>query len=656
MSAANYRPDIDGLRALAVVPVIIFHAGATWLPGGFVGVDIFFVISGYLISSIILREVTAGEFSFVRFYERRLRRIIPALLVVLIVTVAVFQVISLPDQAEDTAKSGIAALLSVSNFYFWRTSGYFSPAVEFMPLVHTWSLAVEEQFYLVFPIALMGIWKLRLPVKWMFALGTLAAFALSYWLSIEMPAVAYYLLPARAWELAIGGVLAAGVVPALKGPAMREAAPALGVGLIVFALFYIRGDMIFPGWVALLPCLGAAMVIHAGGDSWVARNILGARPIVFVGLLSYSLYLWHWPVLTALRIRTANMQLDPPVALGAIAVTFLLAWASWRFVEKPFRNRQAVPERLMLWQVGTASAAVLAVSGLAILMNGFPARLDDSSRMALAASTDIDPLRVRCSTLDERTGCRFGRADGPVTYAIIGDSHAAAIRPGVEASGLMGNAAGTLYWSTSCPMLHDANLLNQPTGAGCASFKAELWTLVKQNRDLIAVVLAGRWPYQITGSFPEAGGSQRAWLVDQESRTRSEDENERVFIRSLGRTLDQLAALNLDVIIIGSIPEPGFDVPHTVALARYNGISAPRGVLRSEVERRAGAADVILARVAAGRPNVRVLSIWDDFCDGKWCQIERNGVPIYSDDDHLSFSGAVEVAAPMITKNVDLHP
>lgn len=217
MKSLQYRPDIDGLRALAVVPVVLYHAGASWMPGGFVGVDIFFVISGYLISSIILREMSEGRFSFLRFYERRLRRIIPALVVMLIVSVAVFQVLALPDQAQDTAESGLAALLSVSNFWFWRHSGYFAPAAEFMPLLHTWSLGVEEQFYLIFPVALLLLSRIPLPMKWLIAGGTVIAFGVGLWLSLNKPSVAYYLLPSRAWELAIGAVLAVGVVPTLRG-------------------------------------------------------------------------------------------------------------------------------------------------------------------------------------------------------------------------------------------------------------------------------------------------------------------------------------------------------------------------------------------------------------------------------------------------------
>lgn len=648
MSTLTYRPDIDGLRTLAVVPVILFHAGATWLPGGFVGVDIFFVISGYLISSIILREAAAGDFSFLRFYERRLRRIIPPLLVMLVVTVVVFQVIALPDQAQQTAESGIAALLSVSNFYFWRTSGYFAPAAEFMPLLHTWSLAVEEQFYLLFPVIVLALMKLRLPLKWVFFIGTAAAFAVGYYLSVAKPSVAYYLLPARAWELAIGAVLAVGVVPALKGRTVQELVPAIGVGLIVFSLFYIRSDMVFPGWVALMPCLGAAMVIHAGGQSFVSRNLLSARPVVFVGLLSYSLYLWHWPVLTALRMRTASAHLDMPVAVAGIIVTFLLAWVSWRFVERPFRNRREMPGRVMGLRLAGGSMALLIVSGVAIMMSGFPARLDSGARIALAASTDIDSFRAICDEIENRGECRFGRSEGPITYAIIGDSHAAAIRPAVELSNVMGDEVGTLYWAGACPFLDGTELLNHPERASCISFKNRIWVSIEAQTDLKTVILAGRWPFQISGSLPESGGSNTTFLVDSETVTPSVDENGRVFVRSLNRTLARLASLGVRVIIVGSIPEPGFDVPHTVALARYAGIVQPRGVSRAEVEMRAGKTDAILAGLVDDKPDVLFLSIWEAFCDEEWCGIESDGSPIYYDDDHLSVWGATVIAAPAI--------
>lgn len=647
MSSLKYRPDIDGLRTLAVVPVILFHAGASWLPGGFVGVDIFFVISGYLISSIILREMREGEFSFLRFYERRLRRIIPPLLVMVLVTVAVFQLIALPDQAQGAAESGLAALLSVSNFYFWMKSGYFAPTAELLPLLHTWSLAVEEQFYLVFPVLLLAVRKLRLPLRSVIVLGTVVAFGFGLWLSINKPSVAYYLLPARAWELAIGAAIASGAIPALRR-GLREVVTALGVGMILFSIFWIRNDMIFPGWVALIPCLGAAMVIHAGGQSWVARRLLASRPMVFIGLLSYSLYLWHWPVLAALRVRSASIHLDQGVAAGAVLLTFLLAWLSWRYVEKPFRDRRTMPAGRMLALLGGGSVAALGVIGFSISMAGFPGRLPEHAQIALAAANDIDPLRVTCMGVRSDRDCRFGNAEAPITYAVIGDSHAAAIRPAVEASGIMGEASGTLYWAGACPLLEGAKLLDHPERESCAAFKAAVWKEIEANASLETIVLAGRWPFQITGWLPESGGSNRAWLVDDETITPSMEENGAVLERSLKRTIERLFAMGRDVIIVGSVPEPGFDVPHTVAMARYAGIEAPRGIRRETVAARAGAADARIARLASNDENVRFVSIWEAFCGDSWCDIERDGVPIYYDDDHLSHKGAVQVAGPAL--------
>ena len=338
MSNIQYRSDIDGLRALAVLPVMLFHAGASWLPGGFVGVDVFFVISGYLISSIILREVQSGKFSLASFYERRARRILPALLVMLLVTAIAFQVISLPDQAVSASESGIAALLSLSNFYFWKESGYFSPESEFMPFLHTWSLAVEEQFYVLFPLILIALWRFNLSIKAFIFFGTIAAFFISLWLSMNKPSLAYYMRASRAWELAIGAMIASGSIPEIKGRVLSQVVPAAGVSLVIFSLFYIRSDMIFPGWVALVPCLGTAMILHSDGSSWVARHILSWRPLVFAGLLSYSLYLWHWPVLAALRVATANIHLKLEVAAVGLIVASLLGWLSWRYVERPFRD------------------------------------------------------------------------------------------------------------------------------------------------------------------------------------------------------------------------------------------------------------------------------------------------------------------------------
>ena len=599
MTKLNYRPDIDGLRTFAVMPVILFHAGASWLPGGFIGVDIFFVISGYLISSIILREAAAGEFSFLRFYERRLRRIIPALLMVLITTVAVFQLIALPDQAQEAAETGIAALLSVSNFYFWRTSGYFSPASEFMPLLHTWSLAVEEQFYLLFPAMVLVVLKLRLPIKWVFVLGTIATFAFGYWLSMAKPSVAYYLLPARAWELALGGVLAVGVLPLVRGAVMRELLPALGIGLIVFSLFYIRSDMIFPGWVALIPCLGAAMVIHAGGQSWAAQKILAARPVVFVGVLSYSLYLWHWPVLVAIRMRTADVHLDPPVAAGAIVITFLLAWVSWRYVERPFRNRRTMPARTMLWTLGGGSGALLAVSLVSIAMGGFSNRLSERAQRYLDGAYDTEHFQV-CPEGSIKHACQFGLTDKPIRLVVVGDSHTPMLHHPMGAIAELIEGRGTLWWHSSCPLLDGAWRENDGYRNACFPFRERIFSELSSLPDLDTVILVGSWAGQLSLPY----GSVSHPFMDDESRDTTKPEALQAFVRSMNRTLNKLDKLNVKVLIIGSPPYVGFDVPRILALSELNGIAPPAALSMSKAQDTEMQIDTLIHSAINERENV----------------------------------------------------
>lgn len=644
----NYRRDIDGLRSFAILPVILFHAGANWMPGGFVGVDIFFVISGYLISSIIFREVEAGNFSFLKFYERRLRRIIPALLVMLLVTLMVFQIIALPDQSQMTAESAIAAFFSVSNIYFWQESGYFAPAVEYMPLLHTWSLGVEEQFYLIFPVLILFIWRLNISMSLALLVMIVMAFAVAYWLASIKPSAAFYLLPARAWELGIGALIACRVIPALREGIVRELATVGGLALIVFSLFWIRSDMMFPGWVALLPCIGTALILHADGTSWVSRNILGNSALVFVGLISYSLYLWHWPVMAAFRILGASIHMEAMTALLSVVLTFLVACLSWQIVEKPFRDRKEMSNRRMLTSIGALSLFTLGLSTFSIVKEGFPSRLGEDATHALAAAQDIDPYREPCRDRSLERNCRFGSAIGPLTTVIVGDSHAAAIRGGIEGAGLLAEGGATMIWEGACPLLLGVDPTNHDERQRCLDFKAYAWEQLEALPDVKTVILGGRWPYQMTGYLPESGGSYRALFADEETTTLSEEENERVFTRALDRTLDRLLAMGFRVIVVGSVPEAGFDVPRTIALRRYHQTSVPTGIPRDFVQSRAGKADALIDRVASARQDVTFLSIWEGFCSDTTCKIEQDGKPLFYDGSHLSYYAAKRIAAPLL--------
>lgn len=401
--------------------------------------------------------------------------------------------------------------------------------------------------------------------------------------------------------------------------------------------------MVFPGWVALLPCIGSAMVIHAGGNSWVARRILSARPIVFVGLISYSLYLWHWPVLVGLRMWTVMPQLPVLTAAMGVVVAFVLATLSWRYVERPFRNRREMGVSRVLGWTGAGAAVVILLAVPSVMTGGFPGRLSEDARNALAGASDIDAFRTICDAIPAPADCRFGNPDAPIAYAVIGDSHAAALRPAIEASGLMGDAAGVLLWNSSCALLDGIEMVGHARSAECADFRDRVWEEVEREPGLSTVVLGGRWPVYLTGMWPE-DQSKQIFLTDSQSEAPSTAESKAAFSRALSRTLVRLTEMGRQVIIIGSVPETGLDIPHVTAQALYMGYTAPQGVPRSEIEVRAGTTDAIIAEAVQPFNSVRFIPLLDALCDDEWCDVSRDGVPLYSDDDHLSYRGALLIA------------
>lgn len=638
MDVMKYRPEIDGLRALAVLPVVLYHAGGgAWLPGGFMGVDVFFVISGYLITRIIWGELEAGSFSIGRFYERRFRRIVPALLAVLVVVIAFALVYALPAQVVDIDKSAIAALFSVSNFWFWTQSGYFAPAVEFMPLLHTWSLAVEEQFYLVFPLVLMLVNFLKLDVrKWLlWSLPLLYLVAL--YLSIEKPAVAFYLLPARAWELALGGVLGVSAIPAVRNP--RVATWLAAIGLLMLCVGYLFGHsgMLFPGYLALLPCMGAALVIHCTRADSLPGRLLAWRPMVFIGLISYSLYLWHWPILVFARMATAKVDLAMPVAVLAVGLSLLAAVLSWRFVEQPFRHRR-LALRPALAYAGLATMVIAVSATIGIRSQGYPGRLSDQASSAIAVQRDLDPLRAPCAGVTTALPkCTFGTSVAS-RYIVAGDSHAAAMRPAFDAVPALKGRRGELWWRGACALLIGVKTYPDADSAECVAFREQAMLELERRSDVETVILVGRWPSYLLGQNPETGGSYRTFLIDVEGNTQpSAESTARLFQESLTRTVERIVRSGKAVVLVGTVPEPGFDVPVLSALAIHNGIERGVTIPRVVVEERNRAVDKILSAIDAGNDRVTYVRVWDTFCDAARCATQFDGRPAYSDDDHVSF-------------------
>ena len=431
----QYRNDIAGLRAVAVLPILLVHAGIEAIPGGFIGVDIFFVISGCLITSIIVREMEQDRFTLLGFYRRRAVRILPALLTMLLVTLAAAALLLFPDDLANLGWSTASASLSVSNLWFWRNVSYFGTRAELEPLLHTWSLGVEEQFYLLYPVFLIVVRRFapaRLkPALWVVLLASLVV----GWAQFPSGAFAFYMLPSRAWELALGGLVALGGFPVVRSAAARGALAGLGLALIGAGLFVITPEMAFPVPWALLPCIGTALLIaygETGGTAW----LLSLAPMRFVGDISYSLYLWHWPVMSLWRFQR-GVVLAPWEMAATIALSFALAVASYRWIERPFlaRHRDTAAGRV----VAVAAIAMLAVAFVALAVARFaPAIRPVDPRVAgimeTAGYPQSETMRGqfgvgRCHVTVEspafRTDACLSPAPDRPNILLLGDSHAA---------------------------------------------------------------------------------------------------------------------------------------------------------------------------------------------------------------------------------------
>lgn len=491
----GYRTDIDGLRALAVLPVMLYHFSVGLFSGGYVGVDVFFVISGYLITRIIHREIEAGRFSILAFYERRARRILPALFATIAVTAVLGFFILMPDDLRDLGISLVGVVTFSSNILFWRRTDYFAGAVETKPLIHTWSLAVEEQFYILFPIFLMLLARF-LPARYFWP--TLIAAAISFALSVAAlyidPTGNYYLLPTRAWELMVGSLLAyRRGAPALS-PAVREGGALLGIILILGAALVLNDESPFPGYNALWPCLGAALVLGTGHESLAptrTARILGSWPLRSIGLISYSLYLIHWPLFVFVKYQL----LRSPSGIEQIAMcvaAVALAYISWRFVERPFRNRQRISRNLVF--VGSTALGILvSILGAATFrQDGFPDRFDLSFETAAGQATTKSTQN--CFLLDESwqtwTDDQCLLAQGPKGNILLwGDSHANHYRIVIERERQLSTANIYLYATSGCPPVFGYERRIDPN---CKSNNDHVADIIKQYH-IDTVVMAGYW-------------------------------------------------------------------------------------------------------------------------------------------------------------------
>lgn len=647
-AAGRYRPDIDGLRAIAVLSVVLFHFHVGPFTGGFVGVDVFFVISGFLITRLIWNEIGQGHFSYLDFYERRVRRILPALFAVLAVTTLASLVLLFPKMLANYAMSLIATAGFASNFHFWGYAGYWAPAASEQPLLHTWSLAVEEQFYLIFP-ALLGLFRHRSQraLSWTLAVTLVMSLVVSVVSVRYSPMSAFYLLPSRFWELLTGSVLAVAEIPRLQGAFWRNAAAILGLALIACSVFTLSGASPFPGLNAIPPCLGAGLIIYAGmkgaGDEhtpWI-NAALSTRVPVFVGLISYSLYLWHWPIYVLATI-TLPHGLGRVQSIAAIAVSFALAILSWRFVEQPFRGHAARVGRKPLFVAAGSAIAVCIAVGIALALGrGLPQRYDADTRRILAEA-DYEPMRASCFNLSPakiaRGGlCRFGAPHVDPTVLLWGDSHADAIVPGVLAAALAQGKAGLVAAHGHCAPFVGVTLPDP----SCRPFNDAV-ARIAQSRNITVVLLDARWA-TYTDAASSVHDTPNNDMASAARATAQSAANARAFADALTGTIRLVEGAGKRVIIIGPVPDFQQSVPIELAkmrIWRQNWDIAPtRSQFLTEQS-------PVMGEFLNLATDKQATVIWPDqiVCPDARCATIRDGRPLYRDDNHLSVYGAQQLA------------
>lgn len=489
----KYRREIDGLRALAVVPVIFFHAGFEMFSGGFVGVDIFFVISGYLITTIIISELELGNFSIINFYERRTRRILPSLFFVISVCIPFAWFWLLPSEIKDFARSIAAVSIFASNFLFWRESGYFDADSDLRPLLHTWSLAVEEQYYIIFPVFLLIFWKLgKRSILILLAIIFVASLALAQWASFAKPTAAFFLLPTRAWELLIGAFAAFYFSYSNRmefNRAISEVGGWAGVVLIFYSIFSYDKNTPFPGIYALVPTVGAVFVILFATQKNTVGIFLGNKLFVGIGLVSYSAYLWHQPIFAFARHRNVN---EPSIYFFTFLIVciFLLAYFNWRCIESPFRNKYLFGRRHLF--ILSISASVFLFSfgvsfGYNFINNNI--LIDSSEKIRLGEKSWKDCLNSGGNPRNDfiEKPCIYNSPVGEgETLLLIGDSHAQVLQFDIS-SNLRVPGKVVLYAGGSCPPFF------LKLNSDCARFHKNSADYAIGNLNVKTVVLSARW-------------------------------------------------------------------------------------------------------------------------------------------------------------------
>lgn len=637
----QYRPEIDGLRALAVLPVILFHTGYSTFAGGFVGVDVFFVISGYLITTIIHSDLESGRFSVAKFYERRARRILPALFFIIACCLPFAWFWMLPQQLVDFGKALIAVVFFVSNVLFWQQSGYFAAATEENPLLHTWSLAVEEQFYIGFPLLMLMLWRLRRSALGpVILLLCLVSLGMAEWWSRTAPSANFYLLPSRIWELGIGALCALWL---LRRPARNNQILAtVGLMLILVSMLTFDSETRFPSVWGLLPVGGTALIILFCTSKTLVGRLLTLRPMVFVGLISYSAYLWHQPLFAFARLRAIG-PVPVYVMAGLALLSLLLAAFTWYFIERPFRvgGKRLFDSRTRIFVLSAVAGGTIALVGVvAVMGNGFPTR---SERIAT-----LGDLEHRLRDNRGLSGCDNKNLPGdPLCasganpeIAIWGDSHAMHIVPMFQARA-DGPAFQQIAMGDCAPLLGIA----QYNSSGRDRFVADC--IAQNDRALAWIEQSPRIHTVVLSSALSLIGRE---IVDRNGNHFSRDDDKRSspehIAQALGKVVHRLQASGRRVVVIGRTPRAPQDSGNCLMRAVLN----DRALEACDFDAGSPSRRKNMAVIEALPDDVPVIRLDEAMCDEDRCHASADGVFLLRDVGHLAIEGAEYLA---LSKGLD---
>ncbi len=648
----QYRPEIDGLRAIAVLPVIFFHAGFPWFSGGYVGVDIFFVISGYLITTILLTEMENNDFSLVRFYERRARRILPALFFVIIITTVFATFVLTPTYLEDFSRSLIAIVLFSSNFLFWQESGYWGIENDLKPMLHTWSLAVEEQYYLLFPLFLMVMWKYKKHLILISMLIiTVSSVALSYYLTSVRPVASFFLIPTRGWELAIGSLTAwytlyrknqLSSITANRKVANFSAL--LGAVLIGLSVALFDENTPFPGVFAALPTIGTALIIIFARKTNFAGYLLGTKPLVGIGLISYSAYLWHQPIFAFAR----HISLFPPSKVTFFLLSLLalfLAALTWKYIEGPFRDKKFISRRSIFRLYILCSIAVVSVSLFFLMNDGLAGRFSPAFNLYQVAQLEnmLDPEKTKSKEINYDTtygSLKIGVFDKEKrleesTFLVWGDSHAKSLSPAIRKSALQNQVQGVIAERGGCiPLLETAQILPQFYET-CKKQNRMVFEYISNNKNIKKVFLISRWALYAEGKRFKNEQGHTIFIKDDASASISIDGNKEVFTRALTSTVQKLKEIGVEVVVVKQVPEVEFNVPQAKSKTLIFGYDVDlRPLFHDYIQRNSFVNEKFDEMkeqfgVSLIEPHLKI-------CSGERCSIQdAKGNPIYRDTNHI---------------------